>query len=268
MMFEILNGALFYLFIGVIAGFLSGLFGIGGGIVVVPALLYLFKNTPLIPAHQSMHFAVGTSLAIMLFTSLASIRSHRKLGDVLWSVYQRLWPSIVIGVIAGSIAANFTPTPWLTLCFGLFLLFISWKMLFGMGHNGPNHFPSPWINNAIIFIIGLLSGLLGIGGGTLIIPYLNYCGVNPHRIIAVTALCSLTIAWVGTVIFIIMGYYELPSSPMTFGYVYWPATLWVALPSLLLAPLGAKLTYRLPVKKLHYAFIALLVITAIHLLAE
>lgn len=263
---EILNSAYIYLLVGVAAGFLSGLFGIGGGIIVVPALLYIFKNNQSIPADQLMRFAVGTSLAIMLFTSFVSLHSHRKLHDVLWSVYQRLWFPIAVGVTAGSIAADFIPMYWLTMTFGLFLLFISWKMLSGMGLSGPNHFPSPWINGLVNFIIGLLSGLLGIGGGTLIIPYLTYCGVDPRRITAVTALCSLTIAWIGTLIFIIMGSYESHQTPMTLGYIYWPATLWVSIPSMLFTPIGARLTYALPVKQFRYAFIILLVITAVDLL--
>lgn len=266
MITAILNGALVYILVGVASGFLSGLFGIGGGIIVVPALLYIFKDNQFIPALQLMRFAVGTSLAIMLFTSLVSIRSHRKLGEVLWSVYQRLWLPISVGVIAGSIAANFTPTYWLTMLFGIFLLFISWKMLTGMGRAGPNRFPSRWINGLVNFVIGLLSGLLGVGGGTLIIPYLTYCGVEPHRITAVTVLCSLTIACIGTLIFIILGSYEMNPSPMTIGYIYWPAVVWVTTPSMLFAQMGARLTYVLPVKQLHYAFIVLLLITAVDLL--
>ena len=266
MIAEILNGALMYILVGVGAGFLSGLFGIGGGIIVVPALLYILKDNRFIPLEQVMHFAVGTSLAIMLFTSLVSIRSHQKLGEVLWSVYQRLWFPLAMGVIAGSIAANVTPTYWLTRLFGIFLLFVSWKMLTGMGHRGPNHFPSRLVNGVVNFVIGLLSGLLGIGGGTLIIPYLTYCGIDPHRITAVTVLCSLTIAWIGTLIFIILGSYALHQSPMALGYIYYPAVVWVAIPSMILAPLGARLTYRLPVKQLRYAFIILLVITAVDLL--
>ena len=266
MILAFLNGALTYLLVGGIAGFLSGLFGIGGGMIVVPALLYIFKYNPFIPADQIIRFAVGTSLAIMLLTSLVSIRSHRKLGEVLWSVYQRLWLPISIGVLAGSIVANFIPTNWLTTIFGVFLLFVSWKMFTGMGRNGPHHFPSRAINHLVCLFIGLFSGLLGIGGGTLIIPYLTYCGVDPHRITAITVLCSLTIAWIGTLLFMILGSYELYHSPMTLGYVYWPAMIWVALPSMLFAPIGVKLTYALPIKQLHYAFMILLFITAVDLL--
>ncbi|OGV47322.1 MAG: permease [Legionellales bacterium RIFCSPHIGHO2_12_FULL_42_9] len=266
MIAEILNGALVYSLVGIAAGFLSGLFGIGGGIIVVPALLYIFKDNQFIPVLQLMRFAVGTSLAIMLFTSFVSIRSHQKLGEVLWSVYQRLWFWISIGVIAGSVATNFMPTYWIKTIFAVFLLFISWKMLTGMGRAGPNHFPSRSMNSLVNFVIGLLSGLLGVGGGTLIIPYLTYCGVDSHRITAVTVLCSLTIALLGTFIFMILGSYEHYQSSMTLGYIYWPAALWVAIPSMIFAPMGARLTYVLPVKQLRYAFVVLLLITAVNLL--
>ena len=266
MIVEILNGALVYLLIGVVAGFLSGLFGVGGGIIVVPALLYMFQNNSFIPVNEVMRFAVGTSLAIMLFTAYASIHSHRKLGDVLWSVYQRLWLGLAIGVMIGSIAANYIPTYWLKMGFGGFLLFVSLKMMVGMGKQGPHQFPSAWINGVVNGVIGLLAGLLGIGGGTLIIPYLTYCGVEAHKITALTVLCSLEIAAIGTVIFMIMGSFELYQSSMTVGYIYWPAVLWVSIPSMLFAPVGARLMYVLPVKQLRYAFIVLLIVTALDLL--
>ncbi|MCZ6925781.1 MAG: sulfite exporter TauE/SafE family protein [Rickettsia endosymbiont of Ixodes persulcatus] len=262
---EILDGALLYLMLGVVAGILAGLFGIGGGIVVVPALLFIFHHHPFLPQALLMRFAVGTSLAIMLFTTQAAVYSHLKLGGVLWSVYQRLWLGLGVGVLVGSLAANFIPTNWLTTAFGIFLLFVSWKMFAGMGTQGPQRFPSVWLTAVVTVTTGFLVGLLGIGGGTLIIPYLTYCGVRPQQIIPVTALCSLTLALIGTLVFMGMGY-ENYHLPLTIGYIYWPAVIWVAMSSILFTPIGAKLTYLLPVKQLRFAFVILLLVTSASLL--
>lgn len=261
-----IHGFLLYVLIGVFAGFMSGLFGIGGGIVVVPALLYIFQTSLNIPSAQIMRFAVGSSLAIMLLTTLIAVRAHHRLGEIRWSVFKRLWPGILTGVLLGSIAANFLPSHWLKIAFGLFLLFMSWKMLLGVGQQKRQQFPAAWINAAITNVIGFLSGLLGIGGGTLIIPYLTYCGIEPRKITAITLLCSLVIAVVGSIIFIVLGCLETKPMAFSLGYIYWPAVLWVSIPSMLFAPFGVKVTYILPVKQLRYAFVVLLMLTAIDLL--
>lgn len=255
-----------YALAGAFAGLMSGVLGIGGGIVVVPALLYIFQHSREMPQGLTMHMAAGTSLAVMLFTSQSSIRSHLRLGEVLWRVYHRLWPGIIIGVIAGALLASLISTYWLEIFFGLFLLAIAAKMLTGGNVKPGRSFPRAWVNALVSFVIGFKSGLLGVGGGTLIIPYLTYCGVETRKIAAVSALCTLTVALVGSLIFIITGLRETGLPPYTTGFVYWPAVLWVAIPSVLFAPVGAKLNYVLPIKQLRYGFIVVLIFTAINML--
>lgn len=257
---------LIYALAGTFAGLMSGILGIGGGIVVVPALLYIFQHNPEIPTTLEMHFAAGTSLAVMIFTSQSSIRSHLKLGDILWKVYRRLWLGIVIGVILGAFVASLTSTYWLKLFFGIFLLFVAFKMLLGMDVTKVRSFPRVWINALVSFLIGFKSGLLGVGGGTLIIPYLTYCGIETRKIAAVSALCTLTVSIIGTIIFIMTGLKEVGLPAYSTGFVYWPAVVWVAIPSVVFAPLGAKLNYILPVKQLRYGFVIVLLLTALDLL--
>lgn len=258
--------ALIYAAAGLFAGLMSGILGIGGGLVVVPALLYIFQHGSVIPAALSMHFAAGTSLAVMVFTSQSSIYSHLKLGDVLWRVYHRLWPGIGMGVITGSVCAYFIPMRALEIIFGLFLLAVGFKMLWGEDVAKQRQFPRRWINALVTFIVGFKSGLLGVGGGVLIIPYLTYCGVEARKIAAISSLCTMTVAVLGTLIFIITGRWETNLPAYATGFVYWPAVIWVAIPSVLFAPLGAKLNYSLPVNQLRYGFVVILLFTAGHLL--
>jgi len=259
------HGAM-YAMTGAFAGFMAGVLGIGGGMVVVPALVYIFHHTQVIPDSLEMHVAAGTSLAIMIFTAQASVRAHNQQGEILWRIYQRLWSGLIIGTITGAIIADLLPTHWLKFLFGVFLLLIGLNMLTNVHVTYPHRFPSSRINRLISILIGLKSGLLGVGGGALIIPYLNYCGVDTRKIPAVSALCTLTVAMIGSIMFMITGSNEAGLPAYSTGYVYWPAVIWVAIPSLLFAPIGARMTYALPVQQLKYGFTAILLIAAIDLL--
>lgn len=266
MLYDWIAQACIYVLAGSFAGLMSGLLGIGGGIVVVPALFFIFTHQGVIPASLCMHFAAGTSLSIMIFTSHAAIRAHLSHQDILWQVFKRLWIGIAIGVITGAVVAYFMSVFWLKLIFGLFLLFIAYKMSIGFKVKETREFPRPWIHFLVSWVIGFKSGLLGVGGGVLIVPYLTYCGVPIRKIAAVSALCTLTVSVLGTLIFMITGHFAGHSIAYTTGFIYWPAVLWVAIPSMLMAPIGARLNYVLPVKQLRYGLVVILLLTAIDLL--
>ena len=255
-----------YAFIGAFAGIMAGILGIGGGIIVVPGLALLFQIQHIIPADAIMHVAAGTSLAVMVFTSPSALRVHHKIGEILWSVYHKLWPGLVLGVCLGAYIAQFIPTYYLEIIFAGFLLFVAFKMLTDLHKIYTEHFPANWINRVVSFLIGLKSRLLGVGGGILIIPYLTYCGVSVRKIAPISNLCTLTVGFVGAMVFITTGYKEMAGVPFSSGFVYWPAVFGVAIPSVLIAPLGAKLNYILPVKQLKYGFIVILILTAIKML--
>ncbi|TAL59076.1 MAG: sulfite exporter TauE/SafE family protein [Legionella sp.] len=261
----LLHGAI-YAFIGAFAGLMSGILGIGGGVVVVPGLVFLFQHSHIIPEDAIMHVAAGTSLAVMIITSQSSLRAHLKLGEVLWPVFKKLWLGIALGTIAGALLATLLSTYWLKIIFACFLFLIALKMLTDMHVAHPERFPPNWVNRLVSFLIGLKSGLLGVGGGVLIIPYLTYCGIEVRKIAPVSNLCTFTVAVVGTIAFTLTGFQEMRSVPFALGYVYWPAVLWVAIPSSLIAPWGAKLNYKLPIKQLKYGFIVILILTATKML--
>lgn len=262
---EVWGATLLYILAGALTGLMSGILGIGGGIIVVPALLFIFDINGIVSADLAMHMAAGTSLAVILFTSFASVQAHNKIEPLLWGVYRNLWPGIVLGTISGAILASMLSTKVLRIMFALFLLFIAYKMIMSAKRDGEGQFPSTWINRLVSFLIGLKSGLLGVGGGVLIIPYLTYCGVDPRRIAGVSSLCTMTIASIGTLTFMVLSQSMVRPDYST-GYVYWPAVFWVAIFSMIAAPFGAKLSYVIPVKGLRYLFVCVLLITVLGLL--
>ena len=261
-----LENSAIYALTGAFAGIMSGILGIGGGLIVVPTLAYILHHNHLVPASLEMRVAAGTSLAIMIFTAQATVRAHQRQGDILWDIYHHLWPAMLTGTILGAILADHLTTYWLKLILGVFLLLLGVKMLSHATVTHPPHTPSPWVNRLVNLAIGLQSSLLGIGGGALVIPYLTYCGIEPRKIPAVAALCTLTVAMIGTLAFIITGSNEPGLPTGSSGYVYWPAVFWVAIPSMLFAPMGAHMTYVLPIKQLKYGFSIVLLLAALDLL--
>jgi uncharacterized protein len=265
-LYELINYGLIYAGIGAFAGIMAGALGIGGGLIVVPGLLFIFQANQLIPDNASMQFAAGTSLAIMILTAQSALRAHLLFGDLWWSIFKKLWPGLLFGTALGALLAHWMPTDWLKILFALFLLATAFKMLADIHVTHPSQFPSKWLNLLVNGLIGLQSGLLGTGGGLLIVPYLTYCGLDVRKITSITNLCTLVVALVGTLSFMITGISFMENNPYSTGYVYWPAVLGIAIPSMLFAPLGVRLNYKLPLKQLRYCFIIILFITAISLL--
>jgi uncharacterized membrane protein YfcA len=261
----VLSGVI-YALIGIFAGSMSGAIGIGGGIIIVPGLVFVFQLNQVIPEHLSMHVAAGTSLAVIIFTSLFSVRAHYKIGGILWPVFYRLWPGLALGVISGVLIADAIPTAWLKIIFGLFLIFVAVKMLTNVHASSTPKIPGFWTNGIISYVIGMLSGLLGVGGGVLIVPYLTYCGIAARQIVGVSNLCTFVVGVVGTIAFMIAGQNDMANIAYSTGYIYWPAVLLVGVPSTLMAPFGAKLSYIVPIHYLTYGFIVMLLLTAIKML--
>ena len=202
----LVHNALIFICIGAFAGITAGALGICGGLVVVPGLLFIFQSHFFIPPSASMHVAAGTSLAIMVLTSLSSIRAHLKRGHQFSPVFQKLWPGLLLGTMFGVLVSQKISTYWLKLVFGIFLLVVAIKMYMDLHVKHASQFPSKWMNGLVNFIIGVQSGLFGIGGGILTIPYLTYCGLDPRKTAAISNLCTLLVALVGSVMSIITGF--------------------------------------------------------------
>ncbi|MCG2634081.1 MAG: sulfite exporter TauE/SafE family protein [Gammaproteobacteria bacterium] len=236
-----------YLLVGVGVGLLSGTLGLGGGVIIVPALHYLFTSSE-IPSAYVMHFAVGTSLAVILPTSIVSTYFHHRRGAVLWSVLRALGLGILLGSAAGAVVAGSLPSALLAQLFGLFLIAVAIYTFFRPGQpDNPGAMPGLMPLFGVGGLIGSLSAILGIGGGSMTVPFLSFCGVDMRRAVATSAACGLLIALAGGIGFALAGgfYAEVPAGAT--GFVYWPAFLGIATSSMLVAPAGARLAHWLPV---------------------
>ncbi|MDX9739960.1 MAG: sulfite exporter TauE/SafE family protein [Gammaproteobacteria bacterium] len=259
-----------YLSLGAATGLLAGLFGVGGGLIIVPALVFIWTAAqPSIPAEALMHVAIGTSLAAIVPTSIASIWGHQRRGAILWSVWRRLGPAIVLGTLGGAWFAAQLDTTVLRYVFAIFMLTMSLQIAFGLMPrvaHGAGHLERGLAGIAGS-VIGFVSALVGIGGGSLTTPFLLARGIAIRNAIATSAACGLPIALAGSAGYILMGTvgaHHLPEAAS--GYVYWPAMLAIGASSMLTAPLGAQLTHILPVGLLKRLFALLLAVVAVRLL--
>lgn len=255
----------FYLLTGVAGGLLAGLLGIGGGIVIVPALYYLFSWQGFSGGHI-MQLAVATSLMTIVVTAVASIRAHHLRGAVQWPTLMLLLPGIIAGAVCGGLLARWIASDWLRILFGLFEIVVALQIGFGARPVAHRSLPGSAGMTAAGGVIGGLSALLGIGGGTLTVPFLLWCNVTIHKAVATAAACGLPIAVAGALTFILSGW-SVPDLPAhSLGYVYWPAALAIVSTSFLTAPLGARLAHALPVMTLRRLFAVLLAIIGLRML--
>ncbi len=256
---------LLYLLIGAIAGTLAGMLGVGGGIIVIPLLAWLFKIQGM-PNVLIMHMAAGTSLAVMVFTSFSSLYGHTKRGIKVWNIYRRLAPGIIFGTVLGALLGHFLHSNILEILFGIFIFIVGFRMLFDFKIKAGRSLPGQWGALGMGLLIGGKSGLLGLGGGTITIPFLTYCNVPVRETIAISAACSFTIAVIATISYIFTGQHALALPPWSLGYIYLPAFLGVLLMAPLCAQLGAYLSHKLPIQILTRILGGVLLLIAIKML--
>lgn len=254
---------LIYLLVGALAGTSAGLLGLGGGVVIVPALYMVFTAQGM-PAELVMHMAVGTSLATIIFTSISSIYTHHQHNAVQWPLVQRLVPGIILGVLAGSVLADNLDSSWLRMIFGLFEIFVAAQMLFTLI---PNVAAGRKIGDGIMLgaggVTGSISALIGIGGGSVMVPFLSWCGLNMRLAVATSAACGFPIALFGSGSFMLLGADNNDAISNALGYIYLPALLGILVTSMLFARLSAKLAHRLPVLLLKRVFAIVLLLIGI-----
>lgn len=256
---------LIYVAIGAIAGVLAGLLGVGGGLVIVPALLVAF-HLEQVSDVVAMHLAIGTSLATIILTSISSLYAHHRRGAVAWSTFRCLTPGVVIGTLIGAVVAKWLPGATLRTFFAVFELLVAVQMWFGWRPSAQSERASMQAPNAAGAVIGMVSSLVGIGGGTMTVPYLVWQNMDLRRAIATSAAVGLPIALGGTVGFTLAGWNAAGLPPMSAGYVYLPAFAAIGVASLVFAPFGAYLTHRLPVPTLRRLFAVIIAGLGIELL--
>ena len=247
--------------LGIVSGLLAGLFGIGGGLVIVPVLAVLFKAQGF-SADLIMIMAVATSLAVISFTAVSSVWAHHRLGSVIWPKVLRLVPGIIVGSAVGAMVAKQISAEGLRIFLVVFLLYVGIQMALEITPKAGLVKQSRLLDFFVAIIIGLLSAIVGIGGGTLTVPYLVRGQMIMRNAVAISSACGLPIAVAGTTSYILLGLNvgNLPEGSI--GYIYLPAFLATGLTSILTAPLGAKLAHRLPAKKLKRYFSLLLFVMA------
>ncbi len=255
------------LFLGCFTGFLAGLLGIGGGMLMVPFMTMLFTAKQFAPQHI-VHMAVATSLATILFTSISSIRAHNARGAVRWDVVRWLAPLAFLGTVIGAQFASQLKTPWLALFFGLFVGYSALQMLGAKKVAASKTMPSNIAVLGVGGLIGFVSSLVGAGGGFITVPFLSSRSVPLHQAVASSAAMGLPIAAGGLLGYIFAGLsvQSLPSG--AWGYIYVPALLGCAATSVLFAPLGAKTAHKLPVAQLKKIFAFLLMALAAYMLCK
>ena len=258
---------------GALAGFGAGMFGIGGGAIMVPALYYMFSFMGY-DISTVTHMAVATSTAVIIVNAIRSVRSHHKLGNVDWGL---LWPKnlfksyglwIGVGAFLGSflIAPRLSGQDLLGI-FAIVSIFIAGQFIFGRPNwrlmdDVPRGVAPPLVGT----VVGNLSALMGIGGGSLTVPLMSICGVPIHRAIGTASGFGLAIALPGTIGYIISGWSVPLRAPASLGYVNIPAFIFMTLAAFLFIPLGAKLATGLPQDKLKKIFGIFLLLVTINMI--
>lgn len=255
---------LIYVVTGAIVGVAAGLLGIGGGLLIVPVLstvFVYFLDTP-----EVVHLAIGTSLATIVITSFSSARAHHKHGAVRWDAFKLLTIGVLIGAFIGAWSSQFVASDLLGKIFGILELLIAINMLMSFKPSPHRELPGLVGNTAAGSVIGGLSSLVGIGGGTLTTPYLVWNNISMHQAIATSTAVSLPVAIAGSIGYFMAGLGATDLPPFASGYIYWPAFFGIVLASYFTAPIGAKLAHQLPVKTLKRFFGIFLIILAIKML--
>jgi len=254
-----------YLLLGAFAGTIAGLFGVGGGLIIVPMLATIYTQQG-IANDVIMHLAIGTSLATIIPTSISSVLAHHRQGAVLWPVFVKLVPGILLGAFTGAYIADQISSDALKMGVGIFAIVAAIKMILDFKPKPHRELPGKAGMTLAGIVIGAVSALIGIGGGTLTTPFLLWCNKSIRNAIATSAACGLPIAVAGAVGYISTGFDSAALPEWSSGYIYWPALIGVTLASVVFAPLGAKLTHKLPMKILKICFALLLVVIGVHLL--
>ncbi|MDY7218437.1 sulfite exporter TauE/SafE family protein [Denitrificimonas sp. JX-1] len=256
---------LLYLLLGAAAGVLAGLFGVGGGLIIVPVLVFSFSAQGFAPEILT-HLAVGTSLATISFTSINSIREHHRRGAVQWDLFRWLTPGILAGAAIGGLTAALIQGPILQKIIGAFAIIIAIQLALNLTPKGTQPTPKKPELIAAGSIIGWASAIFGIGGGSITVPFLVWRSIAMQKAVATSAACGFPIALAGAIVFIITGWNDKLLPEWSLGFVYLPALLGIAITSVFFARFGAKLAHKLSPLLLKRLFALLLTAVGISFL--
>ena len=252
--------------LGLGTGFLAGLLGIGGGMLMVPFITIIMGHRGA-PADLSVKMAIATSMATIIFTSVSSVRAHHKRGAVRWDIVRRLAPGIVIGSLVGSLGVfSLLKGTALAIFFALFVGFSATQMFLDKKPAASRQMPGTGGQLAAGGAIGFISGLVGAGGGFISVPFMTWCNISIHNAVATSAALGFPIAVANVLGYAVSGQSVQGLPAGSFGYIWLPALAVIALCSVLTAPMGAKAAHSLPVKKLKRVFASILYMLAAYML--
>jgi uncharacterized membrane protein YfcA len=252
---------LFLLLAGSAAGLIAGLFGVGGGIVVIPVTLWIL-DTQSVDSTYIQHLAIGTSFSVMIFTTFFSSWGHFRKKAIRWDILKPMIPGIILGSIGGSLLASFIPSKGLQYVFVVFAYGVSLKTLIGFNPKSSWSLPKPPGIFGVGSLIGSISSLLGIGGGVFNVPFMLSCKVPVKEAIGTSAALSWGIAFTGAISYLFSGLKvdTLPAGSL--GFCYLPIALVLVITTSIFAPLGVRLAHRWSSERLQIVFgILLLVVT-------
>lgn len=255
--------------IGIIAGFFGGLLGIGGGSVTLPLLFFVLRPLGLAD-DDLMHIVIGTTFASMFFNAAASTYFHHMRGNIRWKITLALLPSLVLGPILGSYVATSLQGHVLRICFGMFQILMAAYFLL------PRHkkvevidkTPHPLLLNVVAFTIGGIGSILGIGGGIIMVPFLDMMGMAIKKAIATSAFTSCIMLLVSAISFLLLGLDNPISLPHHIGFIYIPAFIVIGFFSVLGAPIGVRVVHLMPILPLKRLFAVALAVLGILLILE
>jgi len=255
------------LFLGSLVGFFAGLLGIGGGLIIVPALVYLLPLMD-IDSQLVMPMALATSLASIVVTSSSAAWVHHQQQNIPWALAKILLAFVAVGALIGVYIASVLSVKALTTFFASAVFVLAIYMLISMKSNNDQPMPSHFVLRVLGVFTGILSSLMGIAGGVVLVPMLNYFAVPLRQTIGVATVCGVMVAIFGSIGYIISGWGQLDLPSWSLGYVYLPALLGIVLSSSIFARYGVKLASVLPVVKLKKFFAGFLILVAIKMILQ
>ena len=252
--------------VGALAGIIAGLFGVGGGMILVPVVLWALQMQGLTDLAHTQHLAIGTSFAVMVFTSFSSAWSQYRKQAIDWKIFQAMAPGVILGVALGAIIAQFLPNKGLQIFFVVFVSVVAIRSLMGIKPTPSRQLPPKKHLFGVGSLFGVLSSWVGIGGGALTVPFLTFCNVPVHRAVGTSSALGWPIAVAGVIGYWWSGLGVIGLPKGSWGFIYLPAAVVLAVATIISAPLGVKLSHQLSADKLKKGFGVLLLVIAARML--
>jgi len=246
-----------YLLLGLFVGLFAGMLGIGGGMLLVPLLVFMFSAQDF-PIDRVLHLALGTSLTTIVFTSLSSIRAHHSRSAVRWDIFRGAAPGLVIGTLGGSFIADWLDSRFLAIVFVIFVSYAAVQIILDIKPKSSRRLPGR-IGMAIgAALVGVICSLVGAGGGAVTIPLMVMCNVEMRNAVGTSAALGFPIALAGAIGYACTGFGESNLPSLSLGYVYLPALVGIVIGTFVTVPLGARLAHTMPVTRLKRIFAVIL----------